>query len=87
MKKVLAFVILLFVFTSSKGQKSEIELLNTFFELYRTNPEDALEYIYQTNKWISNNGDSVKQLKSQMIPGCFIPSNSMIALMTIWKKS
>ena len=66
MKKFLILTFLLLSVNQAFCQESEKDLLDKFFEMYRTNSTEALDYIYGTNKWVSSNADGIKQLKIQI---------------------
>ena len=66
MKRVLSILILLASANLAVAQKSETEILDQFFELYRTNSVEAINYLYSTNSWVSGDGDAVQNLKSQL---------------------
>lgn len=48
------------------GQEKEGKIITKFFELFKKDSEQALDYLYGLNKWIDNEGEGVIQLKSQI---------------------
>ena len=49
------------------GQKSEKDIVDKFFEIYKTDQVKAIDYIYSTTQWIDGEGDGVKKLKGQLM--------------------
>jgi hypothetical protein len=66
MKNILILTFVIISMNQVFCQESEKEILNNFFEIYKTNSTKAVDYIYSSNKWIDSEGDAVKQLKSQL---------------------
>lgn len=67
MRNVLIILALLFAISQEGiSQNSEQEILDQFFELYSTDPIQAIDYVYGTTEWIDIEGDAVKKLKSQL---------------------
>jgi hypothetical protein len=64
--RIFVFTMLMFLSSLSfAGGYSNIP--DTFFEkLNSKNPESAIEYLYETNKWASKNEEQVANLKAQV---------------------
>ena len=66
MKKITTLIFSLAIISQAICQESERDILDKFFETYKENSSEAIDYIYSFNKWIDAEGDAVKQLKSQL---------------------
>lgn len=65
MKKIIFLTLLLISSLSFAADYSSIP--DTFFKkLNSDNPESAIDYLYESNKWASKNEDQVLNLKSQV---------------------
>lgn len=66
MKIIMIALISFLSINQAVSQKSEKDILDKFFEIYKTDPAKALDYIYGTTEWIDSEGDGVKKLKDQL---------------------
>ena len=66
MKKILILTFALFTIHLSFAQKSEKEIVDRFFELYKTNTNEAVNYIYGLNKWIDLEGEAVRNVRDKL---------------------
>lgn len=47
------------------AQTSEKEITTEFFRLFKTNPIQAFDYAFSTNKWLKRDIDGIENLKNQ----------------------
>jgi hypothetical protein len=63
---ILATFILLAISTS-KAQNTPEEMTDRFFETYSSNPVGAVDYIFSTNRWMTErNKDGIENVKTQL---------------------
>ncbi len=48
------------------GQSSEKAITQQFFELYRTNTDQAFDYLFSTNPWFAPDNAGVQNVKAQI---------------------
>lgn len=48
------------------GQNSTDELTSIFFEKYKSNTNEAFDFIFGTNKWMGENKDGTEKVKFQL---------------------
>lgn len=65
MKNLLIIAFAFLIVNPSFSQVDEQDILDTFFETFKTNPTDAVDYLYGTSKWIDGDGDAVRQIKAR----------------------
>ncbi|MCH2034194.1 MAG: hypothetical protein MK202_11855 [Tenacibaculum sp.] len=66
MKKTFTlFITLLSVFTIY-SQNSTEDLTNKFFEKFKTNSDEAFDFIFGTNKWMKENSTGTEKVKFQI---------------------
>jgi hypothetical protein len=69
MKSLVAFAFILFSWTVTFAQKSEDNgqaIIDKFFELYKQSPDNALNYIFGTNKWLDKESEGVKNVFTEL---------------------
>ncbi|MEK6152143.1 hypothetical protein WIW50_02730 [Flavobacteriaceae bacterium 3-367] len=64
--RILLIAITLILAEQGFSQDAKKEILDNFFEIYKEDTSEALDYLYGTTKWVDANGESVKQLKGQL---------------------
>ena len=61
------FVLSIFSTPVTKAQTSTEALINQFFKIYEKSPQEAVSYIFSTNKWIlERNKDGIENVKTQL---------------------
>ena len=66
MKKIFLIGLLLCSLASS-AQDGPQKIIDKFFSLYTTkSPNEAIDYIFSTNKWISNSKDQIENVKFKL---------------------
>lgn len=66
MKNLLLILLAICFVGPAFAQKTDKEILDQFFNLYKDSPETALNYIYDTTPWIDSQGESVLSLKEKL---------------------
>lgn len=66
-RTVLLTAFLLLICTSIYAQNTPTEMAGRFFEEYQNKGvSEALDNLYETNKWLERNKDAISNLKTQM---------------------
>ncbi|MBB6681202.1 hypothetical protein H4O20_07070 [Aequorivita sp. 609] len=66
MKKTILLLSLLLLTSIMFAQNSTDELTSNFFEKYKSNTDEAFDYIFGTNKWMGENKDGTEKVKFQL---------------------
>jgi hypothetical protein len=66
MKKMFLLLLALAGGLCGFAQETEEDILNRFFELYQTDTNQAIDYLYGTNPWLDSSNDAMLQLKGQL---------------------
>lgn len=49
-----------------KAQTNTNEITAQFFKTYENSPQEAVDYIFGTNKWMDRNKDAIQNVKTQL---------------------
>lgn len=66
MKKSILLLSLTLLTSIAFGQNSTDELTSRFFEKYKSNTDEAFDFIFGTNKWMGENKDGTEKVKFQI---------------------
>ncbi len=62
---LLVLTISIVFITDLKAQHSEKDIPNEFFRIFQTDPMEAMDYAFSTNKWMERNLDGVESVKTK----------------------
>lgn len=68
-RKVKLLILVFFALSPThllNAQTTTEEITDRFFETYKNSPLEAVDYIFNTNKWMERNQDAIQNVKTQL---------------------
>ncbi|MCF0207462.1 MAG: hypothetical protein HUK15_08540 [Bacteroidales bacterium] len=63
---ILATIFSLFAASEAKAQSSPEEIMASFFKIFETDVDKAIDYLFATNEWLAGNQDGANAMKEKL---------------------